>query len=71
MEHILKFRRPIISSSRRFFSTSTTQTEDFKMGKPEEESKEKDKSSILHLENAAKHCTAEVKKFDFYTFVAG
>jgi len=41
------------------------------MGKPEEESKEKDKSSILHIENAAKHCTAEVKKFDFYTFVAG
>jgi hypothetical protein len=37
MEHILKLRRPLISSSRRFFSTSTTNSEDFKMGKPEEE----------------------------------
>jgi hypothetical protein len=39
------------------------------MGKPQEEGA--DKGSILHLDNAEKYCTAEVKKFDFYTFVAG
>jgi phytoene/squalene synthetase len=40
------------------------------MGSPTEKS-EQDSTSILHIDNAAKHCMAEVKKFDFYTFVAG
>jgi len=30
-----------------------------------------DKKSILHFDNAVKHCTAEVKKFDFYAFING
>ena len=59
----------------RSFSTSTTNG-DFKMSDEPEKplepvDKSKDKSSILHIDNAVKHCTAEVKKFDFYTFVAG
>lgn len=30
-----------------------------------------EKTSILHIDNAAKHCMAEVKKFDFYAYVNG
>ena len=37
----------------------------------QKEDKSKDKSSILHIDNAINHCTAEVKKFDFYTFIGG
>lgn len=31
----------------------------------------KDSEAISRLANAEKHCMAEVKKFDFYTYVAG
>ena len=40
------------------------------MTKEKQEDKKKD-SSILDLQNAVKYCTSEVKKFDFYTYVAG
>lgn len=40
------------------------------MSKEKQEPK-KNESSILDLQNAVKYCTAEVKKFDFYTYVAG
>ena len=32
---------------------------------------EKEKSSILHIEISVKHCSNELKKFDFYAYVAG
>lgn len=33
--------------------------------------KQVDPKSILHLDNAIKYCQNEVKKFDFYAYVAG
>ena len=37
----------------------------------EKQEDNKDSKSILELTNAVKYCTGEVKKFDFYTYVAG
>ena len=47
--------------------------DDRTMGKDEssKENGKPDGSSILELQNAVKYCAGEVKKFDFYTYVAG
>jgi hypothetical protein len=55
-----QIRRPLL----RAFSTTASQTE----GADQTQKPEK---SILHVENAIKHCTAEVKKFDFYAYANG
>jgi len=77
MEQIIKCKR-LRSCPRqlsRLFSTTTHDQNEFKMAKEQDsktyEEKSKDKSSILHLDNSVKHCTDEVKKFDFYAFVNG
>lgn len=78
MEQIIKFKR-LRSCPRQFsrlFSATTHENNEFKMSKDNQdgktyEEKSKDKSSILHFDNAVKHCTEEVKKFDFYAFVNG
>ena len=58
----------------RCFSSSSSQTgnigDDQKMDKKGEDIPT-DKKSILHIDNAVKHCSAQIKKFDFYAFVAG
>lgn len=39
--------------------------------KNEKDGAAKDSEAMSRLASAEKHCMAEVKKFDFYTYVAG
>jgi len=52
-------------SFRLFSSTQVPPTDSEKIEKVPET------KSILQLDNAVAHCTAEVKKFDFYTYING
>ena len=55
--------------TRPLFRTFTTSASTSTESKSSEETVQK--KSILQVENAIKHCTAEVKKFDFYAYANG
>lgn len=44
---------------------------DFKMNSKEKKTEKVSGSSILNIDNAVKHCTNEVKKFDVNAYMAG